>query len=153
MDWSKCVLCQIDTSEKLRCPLESKQKNAYSCYETLCCNIRQFYQLKCSPYLVINELLMENEDLTHLSIENQAKWHKSCRNMFINQQLKRARNVVSEMSDNSDENVDHQRAEKLPRSIKSIKTSPSCFFCDRSTGVLHQASTSNLDRKVRESEI
>ena len=156
VDWSKCVLCQIYTSEKLRCPFESKQKDAYSWYDTLCCNIRQFYQLKCSPYLEINKLLMENEDLTRLFIENQAKWHKSCRNMFNNQQLERTKKrktdyVVIEMSDNSDENVDTERVMKLPRSINSTKTSPSCFFCDRSTGVLHQASTLNLDRKVRES--
>ena len=24
VDWNKCALCQADTSEKLRCPLDSK---------------------------------------------------------------------------------------------------------------------------------
>ena len=26
VDWNKCVLCHADTSEKILCPLDSKQK-------------------------------------------------------------------------------------------------------------------------------
>ena len=47
-------------------------------------------------------------------------------------QKQKAAYIVSEMRDNSDENVDTDRGKKLFRTIKNIKTSPSCFYYDRS---------------------
>ena len=88
MDRNKFASFQADTLENLQCPLDSKQKDADSWYGNICYNIRQFYELECIPvnikYLASLE---ENLYLTELSRENQAKWHRSCRDKFSIQKL------------------------------------------------------------------
>ena len=122
VDWNKCALCQADISEKLRCPLDSKQKDADSWCDTICYNIRQLYELECIPvnikYLASLE---ENEDLTQLFRENQVKWHKSCRDKFNNQKLERAEKRKTAGSDENVKDTSAKFTENLKYMGKRLK--------------------------------
>lgn len=47
-DWTKCILCQVVTSECLQCPVESTHSNKDVGYNILSENLR-FYDLKELP--------------------------------------------------------------------------------------------------------
>lgn len=145
-DWTKCALCQTATKEKLRCPLDSKQEDADSWYDTLCTNVAQFHELGGLP--VENSLITpdsSSKDLANLFRENQAKWHKSCRNKFSKLRLERAeKRKVGQTSD-----VEEQQT-KLPRRSIDARDAQTCYFCEETTGELHKVSTFKVDANVRE---
>ena len=42
IDWNKCVLCQIETSESLPCPASSKRNTKGAGYKTMAKNLQEF---------------------------------------------------------------------------------------------------------------
>ena len=44
VDWTKCVFCQENTSEKRECPANSKQSNRGAGYITLQKDMESFYE-------------------------------------------------------------------------------------------------------------
>ena len=94
LDWEKCVVCQLTTTEKLQCPANSKRSDVDVGigYETLAKNIECFQQLGCTSISVPATLLKLASDspLADIFKENQAKWHKNCKDRFNNTKLQRA---------------------------------------------------------------
>jgi len=49
-DWNKCVFCQADTAEVLRCPVESKRSiDQGAGYKTVADLLMKFSQIGCLP--------------------------------------------------------------------------------------------------------
>ena len=143
LDWEKCVLCQRNTSETLQCPAHSKRKDLGSGYESLGTNVKQFQQLGRLPFkTVLASLDDDARGLTQKMKDNNAKWHKSCKDQFSNLKLQRAEKRGTESADS-------HGTKKAARRSHSTKSTPQSFFCEGSSGELHRASTFNLDANVR----
>ena len=48
-DWQKCILCQKDTAEVLRCPTKSKRGAQGVGYKTITSNLLGFQKIGCLP--------------------------------------------------------------------------------------------------------
>lgn len=84
-------------------------------------------------------------------MHHKAKWHKSCRNKFNNLKLQRA--AKRKHQDTDPENGQATKVTRKSLGITSTATSKldkKCFFCSETSGTLHEASTFNMDMKVRE---
>ena len=84
-------------------------------------------------------------------MHHEAKWHKSCRNKFNNLKLQRA--AKRKRQDTDPENVKAAKFTRKSLGITSTATSKldqKCFFCSETSGTLHEASTFNMDTKVRD---
>ena len=76
LDWSRCIICQHNTSEALRCPLQSPgttfdKTDAYKVFLT---NVNQFRELNGLP---TNIYFGPDMTAAHFAT-NRASWHKSC---------------------------------------------------------------------------
>ena len=81
LNWKQCIICQTDTSEPLKCPLDSlnttRKTDAYSSFLE---NVQQFRDLNALPIT-----LYFDSDVTASEFEiNNASWHKSCHLKFKN---------------------------------------------------------------------
>ena len=63
--WDKCVLCQNDSTELLRCAAESKRNDVGSGYKTLAWNISKFQELGYMPLPLNIEVLDEWYGIQH----------------------------------------------------------------------------------------
>ncbi|KAM7433747.1 hypothetical protein ABFA07_016084 [Porites harrisoni] len=91
-DWHKCVLCQRETREALRCPGNTiADANATTGHETLSRIIPQFRDLKMK--LTLHATIIELVDggtLKETFKSRNAKWHKSCYGKFTITNLRQA---------------------------------------------------------------
>lgn len=75
MDWSRCIICQEDSREELRCPALSKKKddriNAYTSF----IDALEVYHTAGGSKLPVES--NEKFSLEKL-FENQGKWHRNC---------------------------------------------------------------------------
>ena len=151
MDWTKCIICQKTTKEKLQCPANTKRKDTGAGYISFLKNVQDFQSLERAISVPFNASWF---DLQTLSAE-KASWHKSCRDMFSNTKLQRAKKrQKSKVASDTEETEADEGTSKSP--IKARRSSaPSyvpekhCFFCDKA-GDLHAVTTLEVDQKVRE---
>lgn len=146
-DWNKCVLCQKITDESLQCPAESTRHDVGAGYSTIAFNIRSFNELHELPMPLELGRLDDGNGIEATFLENNAKWHKSCRIKFNNTKLKRA-----EKRKNT-QGCDPDPSKKYTRQVAhhEVAASDICFLCeDVSTSEpLREASTFRLDSRVR----
>ena len=149
MDWLKCFLCKEDTEDGLQCPAQSKRSEIESGigYKTLADNIQQFHELQCLPMPIDDNLLGQKNCLAEKLSLHKAKWHKGCFNKFNNMKLKRAEKRKSQTQNDADNGT------KITRKNSGVAANASfqdkCFFCGMASGVLHVASTFNINSRVR----
>ncbi len=88
LNWNQCIICQEETSEPLKCPLESHyQSGKTDAYLSFLTNVQQFRDMDTLPtsiYFGSDAIVADFE--TH-----SASWHKSCRLKFNNSKLARAK--------------------------------------------------------------
>ena len=140
VDWSKCIICQRNTVEKLKCPLNGPggAEQARKAYDSFLENVLQFQEIECLP-VAIGYLKNTSEML----VEKRGSWHKSCRLKFGSERLERARKRVR--LDDKDEDSPVSRRSK--RHAHNIETS---IFCGEHGGRdLHEFSTLGTDSNVR----
>ena len=122
--WKKCIICQKTTRESLRCPANSKRKDAGAGYISFMNDINILK--KIGIQVPIDRFPEEdNERIDQLLLQMKALWHKSCRDLYNNSKLQRAKKrklsaVEQEESKDEDETSD----EKLPYTpVKSRRSS------------------------------
>ena len=94
-----------------------------------------------------DDLLSEMNGLAErLSLHN-ARWHKGCFNKFDNMKLKRAQNRKSQTQNDADNGTKITRKNSWAAATASFQYK--CFFCDIASGVLHVASTFNIESRGR----
>ncbi len=49
MDWNRCIICQQDTTEPLKCPLHSPASSKTDAYESFLTNVEQFKAINALP--------------------------------------------------------------------------------------------------------
>ena len=89
-DWTLCCLCQTKTKEKLR-KVSNIQINQADVLNKLSENIEQFNILNCSPLPINPKRLNNGGGITKTLIDNSASYHLSCKLLFKNQELERAK--------------------------------------------------------------
>ena len=111
-------------------------------------NILQFSEIRSLPIPINVEKLDEDARIAEMLLQRKAKLHKSCRYKCSNIKLKRA-----DKRKRQEEPESPPQCSKFTRACSGATTSKaekSCFFCGSSSETLHEASTFNIDTRVRE---
>ena len=142
MNWERCIICQKETREPLRCPLNSSSgtiDDNKQVYTVLLKNIEEFRSINWCPAELINFEEMTVENL----VDQRASWHKSCHLKFSTSKLETAK---SKKRQRHKEHVAERRPAK--RQTVSIKN---CIICEKGEkeGTLHAFSTFDADKNVR----
>ena len=110
-DWNKCCLCQVNKGEDLKSP-----PTHYSCrqdndgYSMISANLPLFQAIKQLPIVLDPSRLDQEGGIEETLRRKNAKYHQSCRLLFSNSKLKRARKGTANMKYDNEEG-----RTKLPR--------------------------------------
>lgn len=147
-DWNKCIICQEDKSETLKCPLSGpKWLDCSDVYSTFLSNVAEFRSIEALP---TDLTLDENTTVDHL-IQNEAVWHKSCHLKFCTSKLNKVKvqcNKRKQPSCSSKITPDYE-TETPKRKLARKQVLQQCIFCEGNTGNLHSFTTLESDRNVR----
>ena len=92
-DWSKCVICQEQTEEKLECPANSKRRDSGAGCRSFVQNIQLFQEMNILPTSLNLERLDQGDVIEETLMVKKASWHKSCWCKFNSTKLKEQKNV------------------------------------------------------------
>ena len=87
IDWNKCFICQEGSAENLRCPLNSKSGIAQESYASLAERIQKFKCFRELPAQINLESLEAGAELGQSLLNDGAKHHRKCYEMFSNVKL------------------------------------------------------------------
>ena len=75
-DWTKCIICQQETSEPLKCPLQGPGTNEakIEVNEAFLENIKQFRAIGA----LLTTIHFESNDTVAAFSAHCTSWHKSC---------------------------------------------------------------------------
>jgi hypothetical protein len=139
LNWDRCVICQRDTAELLKCPLQSPgtsgdKTDAYTSFLT---NVEQFRATGALPA----ELYFGSDETVDNFASHSASWHKSCHLKFNNSKLAKAKKKREHNPDDE---------EKRPSKRKALNVQK-CLFCKKGEeeNVLHEVSTFDADKNIR----
>lgn len=166
LDWSKCVLCQRQTKEKLLCPDQAVGPNKDAGYKSVAEILPEFEKLgRLPPHLVLARI-DEGNGLFDALKANSARWHKSCRNLFSTRELShktaelQKRSATEDVAAGDDTETDDFSAAVKRRCTRSEFVAdnplraeiPVYFFCDLPAGqqALHAVSTFDVNARVKE---
>ena len=161
MDWHQCIICQKSTKEDLQCPANSKRKDAGAGYTSFVNNLKEFQNLSIEPAALDVKLLDAGNGIEQTFLDKKASWHKSCRDLFSNTKLERAKKrklaEISKVEKNGKDEMGIGECISSPvkarrSNVPRFHGESHCFFCDTvdSQLNLHAASTLEVDQKVRE---
>ena len=139
MDWRKCVICQENKSETLKCPLNAVSGEKTESYVSFMDNVSAFRNLGSLP-----ARLYFDEDLTVQNlVQNKAAWHKSCRVKFSKEKLERAKSKRKKRDEEEPTSSKEKRAQRQPLDKEA------CLFCQKTHGHLHEFRTFGADTNLR----
>ena len=139
MDWKKCIVCQEEKSETVRCPKNRANSNPLAIYDTFLTNVSEFRNLDALPIDLVLPQDVTKEEL----LSNDASWHHSCHQKFTFSRLERVK-------DRKQKEVDSSGSVRRSKR-RSIETSKNfCLFCGISTSEkLTEYSTNNAEANLR----
>ena len=75
-----------NTKEALQCPADIEHSDIVpgAGYHTLTANLLRFQQLNILPAKIDLSLFDEGSDIADTLLKQRGKWHKSCRNRYVN---------------------------------------------------------------------
>ena len=119
LNWKEYIIFQKDTSEPLKCPLESHDTgDKTDAYSSFLANVQQFRDINT---LAIS--ISFGSDITASDFEmNCDSWHKCCNLKFNNTKLARMKKGGI-----SQDNECPRRPSKKRRPINAFN----CFFCEK----------------------
>ncbi|KAG5873611.1 hypothetical protein JTB14_011753 [Gonioctena quinquepunctata] len=138
VNWDRCVICQNDTGESLKCPLLAPGTSGgkTDAYKTFLRNVEHFRSFDALPV----ELSFEINGNASNFASHSASWHKSCHLKFNNSKLalamKRKQKGVCQNT---------RPSERVALDVDC------CLFCEKGKdeGPLHQVSTFDTDSNIR----
>ena len=148
-DWNICALCQKHGGKLLN---PSPQG-----YATLATNLASFQELNKVPQNINIARLNDGGGIEETLSSHKAKWHKSCYVLYNATKVERARKSQNKLG--SKEVTLSLVKQRLRSSFASTsiesadiddRQPPACFFCDKTHGDLHKATTMSLDARVRQ---
>ena len=140
-DWSKCCLCQkYRTDTDLTSP-RTTYTLEHDGYAMLATNIPVFHEIHAMPLFLDPARLDEGGGIDATLRRNQAKYHLSCRLLFNNTKLDRARKRQSAGPSSEPENV---QAKQWQKSCDV----QACIFCERIEPDLRQIMIMHLNQRL-----
>lgn len=140
LNWDLCVICQQDTAEPLKCPLQSPgtSVNKTDPYVSFLTNVEEFQAIDALPV----RLCFGSDQTADNFASHSASWHKSCHLKFNNSKLAKAMRKRERRPDRSEE--------KRPTKRQALNIEQ-CFFCTKGEeeAVLHAVSTFDADKNIR----
>lgn len=91
INWAKCVVCQNDTSENLKCPMSTNTNEKGTGYLSLTNNLKQFNEIDSLPFELNIDNLDDGSGIVETLKRKNAKYHKSCFLKFNDTMLKRVK--------------------------------------------------------------
>lgn len=152
--WKLCILCQENTTEKVQFPIQQKGEQGEATlawYKTLAENILEFNHFGLLTRTINIDTLDEGHGVEAAFVAHNACWHRSCRLMYTNTKVERARKRSRDTP--ADEAGEGSSGVKCTRSSSASSISQDlCFFCGWSSGKeqLYEVSTFKTDKRVRE---
>jgi hypothetical protein len=138
LDWSKCIICQQDIPEPLKCPLNSHKTGGEVFYSSFLANVKEFRSLDELPTSIYFK-----SDLTVNDFErHRASWHKSYHLKYSTSKLTRAKKRKAN---------DYDGSERVPSKRQAMNIQ-NCIFCEKGSeeGDLHQVVTFDANFNIRE---
>ena len=119
LNWNRCVICQQDTAEPLKCPLKSLRASGdkSDAYKSFLSNVEQFWAI----YAVPAEVYFGKEETAESFVAHSASWQKSCHLKFNDIKLAKAKKKRDHTP------TDEQ---KRPKKRKALDVQ-GCFFCEK----------------------
>ncbi|KAG0714703.1 hypothetical protein GWK47_001512 [Chionoecetes opilio] len=152
-DWSKCVLCQEDTSEVLHCPAESTRATQGAGYKTIAELLVGFDRIGCLPTSINLSRLDDGNGIEETLQRHKAKWHDSCRLLYNRTKLQRAEKRKKPPEDAANDSADSSKKFTRKSAGKKSASAETCFFCGKTApdgeSLTRKASTFGLDINVR----
>lgn len=164
-NWDLCIICQINSKEKLQCPAESKRKDVGVGYVT-------FVQILSTGALPNSQALIsrldEGDGMLLTLNSHAAKWHKSCRSYYCQREIdresdreaKRPKLECVETSSDTLSPIKRRDTRLLTGALTNSGTHlapevklPVCFLCGGPAeyqSVLHWALEKKVNEKVRD---
>lgn len=141
MDWDACIVCGKSDGE-LICPTdETYMYDAEQTYSDFLQNVEGFQQIGKMPTTV---RLCPSTSATDL-VQNNAKWHRSCKIKFASTKLERKRVQSVAPTDIG------RKSRRLSNEPSSANNFPQgCIICTKSEGGLRNCSTLSLDQSLRD---
>lgn len=145
-NWSLCIFCQADEKdERLVCPAQSKRTDIGAGYLTLSNDLKSFSEHDALPSHLVLDQSDDDQFYTEM-LKNEASWHKTCRDNFNQTKLKRMikRKSPDSIKTSNSLNIKRNRCKDIKNDV--------CVFCENvenNDAKLHEASTLNLDEKLR----
>ena len=160
INWTRCIICQVDKDEPLQCPANSKRRNVGAGYQSFADILPEFQSADALPsHMVVDAAEFdEGNGVSATLAEHGAKWHKTCRLYFYPRELER---ITARKKQKV--NVECEQPTELsfagsPVKRRSLTATSSqqhtCIFCDKpGTGSerLHEVTTldDGVDAKVK----
>ena len=124
-NWEKCIKCQKETDEQLRCPTK-----AYSfvktVYESFLRNVDEFKRLNALPAVVCLDVGSATVDDL---VKNESKWHRSCHLKFSLSKLQKAQQRVNNNMNISSCNEPQTTKRTSKRINQSVRHCCVSLFC------------------------
>ena len=141
VNWNHCIICQENTSEPLRCPLQSpgaSNDKVLEIYESFLSNIKQFRDIND----LSNNIYFQHVQSAADFVNHHASWHKSCYLKYNNSKLTQVKKWEGNNTNNSEI--------RSPRKHKAVQVD-NCLFCEKGQeeGELHQILTFDADSNIR----
>ena len=145
-DWRTCCLCQTNNkNEELKSPsIHYSCSNKCDGYSMIATNLPLFQTINVLPIVLDPSRLNDGDGIEDTLKRNKAKYHQSCRLMFNNSKLERARKRTSSTNNQLDEgHIKIQR--NNPEGRQSW-----CFLCEKESPAseIRQAMTMQLNKRV-----
>ena len=151
-DWSKCVLCQEETFEKLQCPASSKQSLLGAGYINLAKDLILFNDNACLPKSLDISRLNDGNGIEETLRNHFVKLHTTCRLLYSKSRLQRAikRKLPDDDSDSEEpQNTGHRHPRQKTNTLV-------CLFCEKPGGTtefLHEAMMDRVSHRVKQCAI
>ena len=152
-DWNKCILCQEDTTEILRCPAESTCDQKGAGYATMADLLQGFCDIGCLPKSLDLSRLDDGKGIEATLKQHKGKWNDSCRLQYNRTQLQRAAKRTRPSDDECTTSGSKKRFTRISIEQPSCPLIETCFFCNKPSScgeTLRRASTFGIDLKVRQ---
>ena len=141
-DWTKCCLCQKGKKFRLSSPHTNPTKMVDDGYCLLARNIPQFHSANQLPIKLGPARLDDGDGMEKTLRKHRAKYHESCRLLFNNTKLRRAKKRLTPAAA-----TDESGSSKVPRRAEDSKGTE-CFLCEEEGDGLREAMTMKFNKRL-----
>lgn len=136
-------MCQQEKKEELKSPDANPARRECDGYHNIATNVPLFATIRALPLPLDVERLDEGPGIKQTLRSNKAVYHQSCRLLFSNSKLERAKKRTANESEFGSDHMDRAKKQRTT-SVKDV-----CFMYEKE-GELRNASTMKLNDRLNQ---